>query len=56
MTRGPKARRRRGMRAPGGCTGYDGCGNKVEVCRYWGVGHSIWSEGAKATWEFFESF
>ena len=42
--------------APDGCNGYDGCGNKVEVCRYWGVGHSIWSEGAKATWDFFDSF
>lgn len=42
--------------APDACAGYDGCGRPVEVCRYWGVGHSIWNEGAKATWDFFASF
>lgn len=42
--------------APNGCSAYDGCARPVEVCRYWGVGHSIWSEGAKATWDFFASF
>jgi polyhydroxybutyrate depolymerase len=42
--------------APDACAAYDGCGKPVEVCRYWGVGHSIWSEGAKATWEFFDGF
>lgn len=42
--------------APDPCAAYDGCGRPVEVCRYWGVGHSIWSEGAKATWEFFAGF
>ena len=42
--------------APDACAAYDGCGKPVEVCRYWGVGHSIWSEGAKSTWEFFEGF
>lgn len=42
--------------APSPCTAYDGCGRPVEVCRYWGVGHSLWGEGAKATWDFFASF
>lgn len=41
---------------PDSCTAYDGCGKPVEVCRYWGVGHSIWAEGAKATWDFFAGF
>jgi polyhydroxybutyrate depolymerase len=42
--------------APDGCVAYDGCGKPVEMCRYWGVGHAIWNEGAKATWDFFSGF
>lgn len=42
--------------SPDSCAAYDGCGRPVEVCRYWGVGHSIWTEGAKATWSFFAGF
>lgn len=38
------------------CVGFDGCGRPVEFCRYWGVGHGVWSEGAKATWDFFNEF
>lgn len=40
----------------GSCAGYDGCKQPVEFCRYWGVGHGVWSQGAQATWEFFSSF
>jgi len=40
----------------GSCAGYDGCQRPVEFCRYWGVGHGVWSEGAKATWDFFNEF
>jgi polyhydroxybutyrate depolymerase len=42
--------------APDPCTAYEGCSKPVEVCRYWGVGHAMWSGGAKATWDFFAGF
>lgn len=42
--------------APSPCVAYDGCVRPVVSCRIPGLGHKIWSEGPKATWNFFASF
>jgi polyhydroxybutyrate depolymerase len=41
---------------PSPCVSFQGCGKPVVSCKIPGVGHRIWSEGPKATWEFFASF
>jgi len=43
-------------RAPSPCVAADGCGKPVVSCRIPGVGHRIWNQGPKATWDFFASF
>lgn len=42
--------------APSPCVAYEGCKNPVVSCKVPGVGHKIWNQGPKATWEFFASF
>lgn len=42
--------------APSPCVAYDGCNKPVVWCKVPGIGHRVWSEGPKASWEFFASF
>lgn len=42
--------------APSPCVTYQGCARPVAACRVPGVGHRIWNQGPKATWDFFASF
>ncbi len=42
--------------APSPCVAYQGCKNPVVACKIPGVGHKIWNQGPKATWDFFASF
>jgi polyhydroxybutyrate depolymerase len=39
--------------APEPCVSYGGCKSPVVWCRIPGLGHDVWSEGPKATWDFF---
>ena len=41
---------------PTPCVAYQGCKSPVISCRIPGVGHKIWDQGPKATWDFFASF
>lgn len=41
---------------PSPCVAYQGCKNPVVTCKIPGVGHKIWDQGPKATWDFFASF
>lgn len=38
---------------PEPCVAFEGCQKPVVACRLPGVTHRMWSEGPKATWEFF---
>ena len=40
---------------PSPCVAYQGCKNPVITCKIPGVGHKIWDQGPKATWDFFAS-
>ena len=42
--------------APSPCVSYQGCKKPVVSCKIPGVGHRIWDQGPKATWDFFASF
>ena len=42
--------------APSPCVAFQGCGKPVVSCKIPGVGHKIWNDGPKATWNFFASF
>jgi polyhydroxybutyrate depolymerase len=45
--------------APAGpqpCVSFQGCQRDVVWCQLPDQGHSVWSEGPKATWDFFASF
>lgn len=42
--------------APSPCVAYDGCSKPVVWCKIPGIGHRVWSEGPKASWDFFASF
>lgn len=42
--------------APSPCVAYQGCKSPVVSCKLPGVGHKIWDQGPKATWDFFASF
>lgn len=42
--------------APSPCVAYQGCKQPVVSCKIPGVGHRIWNQGPKATWDFFASF
>jgi polyhydroxybutyrate depolymerase len=41
--------------APSPCVAYDGCAKPVVWCKVPGIGHRVWSEGPKASWDFFAS-
>ncbi|HVH44885.1 MAG TPA: hypothetical protein VM925_21175 [Labilithrix sp.] len=41
---------------PDPCVSFDGCNKPVVSCRVTALGHSIWSEGTRTTWDFFASF
>ncbi|MBX3221091.1 MAG: prolyl oligopeptidase family serine peptidase [Labilithrix sp.] len=43
--------------APPPCTLHDGCptGRPVALCAIPNLGHAVWSEAAKATWQFFSA-
>ena len=42
--------------APSPCVAFQGCAKPVISCKVPGVGHKIWDQGPKATWDFFASF
>ncbi len=39
--------------SPGPCVAFDGCENPVAWCSVPELGHDVWWEGVKATWDFF---
>jgi polyhydroxybutyrate depolymerase len=42
--------------SPSPCVAYRGCKKPVIFCKVPGLDHGIWSNGPKATWDFFASF
>ncbi len=43
-------------RSPSPCVAFESCKNDVVFCKIPGHSHEVWSQGARATWEFFASF
>ena len=41
---------------PSPCVAFDNCSQPVIQCKIPGLGHQVWNQGAKATWEFFSKF
>lgn len=52
------ANRCSGGSSPGGpsaCVSMNGCYQPVTVCKVPGLGHTMWAEGKRLTWSFFDS-
>lgn len=38
---------------PSPCVTFDGCGQPLVQCKIPGLGHQVWNQGAKTSWDFF---